>query len=384
MPRNLARSVNGEKTFSRLSAYQNRHARQKAKASGLCISLYPNQSGCQKNAPTREGKSVKLIIFTNVRDLLGAHSTAFISSALVSACSIVFKIKSRISSKFVVRRILFASICSVTASVAVAQQTPPQPALPAGSGQGQRTDASTPSPPEAREYFIDLKDGDHVPLELHVRIGLLNMGVSPAGVLFPSTGHHHILIDSPLPPFDQPILLDDNHIHLGSGETETDVVLTPGPHTLQLLMGDSHHMPHNPPVYSKVIHVVAAEPRTPSLPGAEVYFISLRDGATLPPTSTIRFGLRGMGVAPASVTMPNTGHHHLIIDADAPDLDLPIPADDKHLDLRSGVTETDLTLSPGKHTLQLVFGDRNHRNFDPPIQSKRITVTIRPSSARGR
>lgn len=261
-----------------------------------------------------------------------------------------------------------------------AQRANSQPQLPVGSAHSNDGTGRAPSPSQASEYFIDLKDGAHIPLKLHLRFGLLNMGVSPAGVPFPATGHHHILIDAPLPPFDQPIPSDDNHIHLGAGETETDLVLTPGPHTLQLLMGDSNHVPHDPPVFSEVIHIVAAEPRMPSLPGTAVYFISPRDGETLPATSTIRFGLRGMGVAPDSVTLPNTGHHHLIIDSDAPDLDLPIPNDDRHMDFGTGVTETNLTLPPGKHTLQLVFGDRDHRNFDPPVQSTRITVTIRPSA----
>lgn len=336
---------------------------------------------CAIQAP--EAGSLKSIRSADVRGSMAVRSTVVGFSALVGACGMLLKMDSikRISTGVVLAGLLCASTWCVTG--AVAQETNPRPAQPAGSGQGQGG-ARTPSPPEAKEYFIDLKDGAHVPLKLHVRLGLLNMGVSPASVTFPATGHHHLLIDVPLPPFDQPIPSDDNHIHLGAGETETDVMLTPGPHTLQLLMGDTRHVPHDPPVYSKVIHVVASEPRTPSVPGAEVYFISPRDGETVGQTFTIRFGLRGMGVAPASVTTPDTGYHNLVVDSDTPDLDIPIPSDDKHLHFENGVTETDLTLPPGRHTLQLVFGDRNHRNFDPPIESKRITVTIRPPGGTGR
>jgi hypothetical protein len=326
---------------------------------------------------------------TNVRGRTTAHSIIFMFSPPVITHSILYGYKlyclimlslKRTSLQVMPRSILSALIFSVITSTIVAQQANSQPALPAGNAPSNGDTERTSSPSQASEYFIDLKDGAHIPLKLHVRFGLLNMGVSPAGVPFPATGHHHILIDAPLPPFDQPIPSDDNHIHLGAGETEMDLVLTPGPHTLQLLMGDSRHVPHDPPVFSKVIHVVAAEPRMPSVPGAKVYFVSPRDGETLPATSTIRFGVRGMGVAPDSVTLPNTGHHHLIIDSDTPDLDLPIPNDDEHMDFGTGVTETARTLSPGKHTLQLVFGDHNHGNFDPPLQSKRITVTVRPSA----
>src|SRR3954452_7562369 len=88
-----------------------------------------------------------------------------------------------------------------------------------------------------------------------VWFGLRNMGVAPKDVKFPNTGHHHLLIDTDLPPSDQVIPSDRNHLHFGAGETETMVELPPGKHTLQLLMGDDKHFPHNPPVYSKKITI---------------------------------------------------------------------------------------------------------------------------------
>jgi hypothetical protein len=81
------------------------------------------------------------------------------------------------------------------------------------------------------------------------------MGVAPIGVNRPNTGHHNLLVDVDLPPFDQPIPADYNHIHLGSGQTEVLLTLSPGPHTLQLLLGDYQHMVHQPPVISKKITV---------------------------------------------------------------------------------------------------------------------------------
>ena len=81
------------------------------------------------------------------------------------------------------------------------------------------------------------------------------MGVAPKGVDRHAAGHHHLLIDTPLPPFDEEIPSDRNHIHFGAGQTETMLELPPGEHTLQLLMGDAEHMPHNPPIYSKQITI---------------------------------------------------------------------------------------------------------------------------------
>ncbi|HEY2144671.1 MAG TPA: DUF4399 domain-containing protein [Steroidobacteraceae bacterium] len=112
--------------------------------------------------------------------------------------------------------------------------------------------------------------------------------------------------------------------------------------------------------------------------GAEVYFITPRDGATIHGPVTVRFGLKGMGVAPAGIKFDNTGHHHLLVDTDigAVNLDAPLPATDKIVHFGKGQTETSLTLAPGKHTLQLLFADYLHQSFDPPLHSKKITVTV--------
>lgn len=115
---------------------------------------------------------------------------------------------------------------------------------------------------------------------------------------------------------------------------------------------------------------------TSSPPGAAVYFIGLKDGDSIPPKSTIHFGLRGMGVAPAGSDRANSGHHHLIIDAPTPPLNVEIPNDFQHLHFGAGQTETELTLPPGEHTLQLVFGDKNHVPHSPPVISERIKVKV--------
>ena len=122
-----------------------------------------------------------------------------------------------------------------------------------------------------------------------------------------------------------------------------------------------------------------AQERTPSPPGAEAYIISPKDGATVHNPVTVRFGLKGMGIAPAGVKFDNTGHHHLLIDTEAPaELSKPLPATDKSVHFGKGQTETTLTLSPGKHTLQLVLADQNHVPHEPPVMSKKITITVAP------
>jgi len=115
---------------------------------------------------------------------------------------------------------------------------------------------------------------------------------------------------------------------------------------------------------------------TPAAEGAEVYFAEIKDGATIRTKSIIRFGLRGMGVAPAGADRPNSGHHHLLIDTELPPLDQPIPNDFNHLHFGTGQTEAEITLKPGTHTLQLLLGDKDHIPHNPPVMSTRIRVVV--------
>jgi hypothetical protein len=126
--------------------------------------------------------------------------------------------------------------------------------------------------------------------------------------------------------------------------------------------------------------VALAQERTPSPPGAEVYIISPKDGAIVHSPVLVQFGLKKvMGIAPAGVKFDNTGHHHLLIDTDPPaDQSAPLPATDKIVHFGKGQTETTVDLSPGKHTLQLVFADANHIPHSPPVISKKITITVKP------
>ena len=109
-----------------------------------------------------------------------------------------------------------------------------------------------------------------------------------------------------------------------------------------------------------------------------VYFITPRDGEVVSSPLTVRFGLRGKGVAPAGVNQINTGHHHLLVDVTTlPPMTAPIPADDKHIHFGGGQTQAVVTLPPGQHTLQLVLGDHLHVPLGEPWISERITVTVK-------
>ena len=126
------------------------------------------------------------------------------------------------------------------------------------------------------------------------------------------------------------------------------------------------------------VTAVQAQERTPSPHGAKVYFENLKDGATVTNPVTVKFGIKGMTLAPAGTKMDNSGHHHLLIDTDPPaDLSKPLPAiPDKVVHFGKAQTETTLTLPPGKHTLQLLLADQNHIPHDPPVLSKKITVNV--------
>ena len=115
----------------------------------------------------------------------------------------------------------------------------------------------TTRPDNAQLYIIWPKDGRTIPGgKFWLRMGLKNFGVAPAGIEKANTGHHHVIINAPLPAFDEEIPNDRNHLHFGGGQTEARIQLPPGRHTIQLLMGDHNHVPHDPPLYSERITVI--------------------------------------------------------------------------------------------------------------------------------
>jgi len=232
-------------------------------------------------------------------------------------------------------------------------------------------------PENARVYIIWPPDGEVIHGGFWIRMGLSGAGVAPAGTAKANTGHHHLLVDTDLPPMNEPIPNDKNHLHFGLGQTEARINLPPGKHTLQLLLGNEDHIPYDPPLYSKKITVTV-------LPGTEqaqtdkpyVYIGWPQDGMTVPTHFKVWFGMRNYGMAPAGVSKVGTGHEHLLVDTDLPPLNEPIPNDHNHLHFGLGQTEAVIDLAPGTHTLQLLMGDPDHIPQNPPIMSKKITIHV--------
>ena len=147
------------------------------------------------------------------------------------------------------KRICFIAAASALIALA-ANSTPTRAALNEGT----------------HAYIIWPRDGAVIPGgKFWLRMGLSGAGIAPAGIDRPNTGHHHVIIDSDLPPAGEPIPNDKKHLHFGAGQTETVLELPPGTHTLQLIMGDADHVPHDPPVISKriTIHVLGASASAP-------------------------------------------------------------------------------------------------------------------------
>lgn len=130
-------------------------------------------------------------------------------------------------------------------------------------------------------------------------------------------------------------------------------------------------------VFSISAPAFANELISKSAPGASVYFVTPSNGQTVTQTFNVKFGLKGMGVAPAGAIFDNTGHHHILIDTvELPAMDSSLPATEKIRHFGGGQTETELTLEPGTHTLQLLLGNFAHIPHDKPVLSEKITITV--------
>lgn len=121
--------------------------------------------------------------------------------------------------------------------------------------QEQPAEDASPAPDDAAVYFIEPADGAELSSPVTVKFGLRQMGVAPAGTQRDNTGHHHLLIDRPDVDYSKPLPATDQVVHFGGGQTEASIKLEPGEHTLQLLLGDFKHQPHNPPVKSDTITI---------------------------------------------------------------------------------------------------------------------------------
>ena len=118
----------------------------------------------------------------------------------------------------------------------------------------------SPRPSDAQLYIGWPNDGEIVrATRFRVWFGLRNMGIAPAGIEKANTGHHHLIVDTELPPFDEEIPNDPNHLHFGAGQSEVRLDFPPGEHTLQMLMGDAKHVPHTRPLMSERITIIVPQ-----------------------------------------------------------------------------------------------------------------------------
>ncbi len=150
-------------------------------------------------------------------------------------------------------------IATLTCALALSACGNPPESPAVSSAETPAASAGTNDTTTARVYIISPTDGAVVSSPLTVSFGIEGYAVAPAGTYEANTGHHHLLIDTGIPPLDQPIPADERHVHFGKGQTETTLELAPGQHTLQLLLGDGNHVPHQPPLTSDIITVTVSE-----------------------------------------------------------------------------------------------------------------------------
>jgi hypothetical protein len=239
--------------------------------------------------------------------------------------------------------------------------------------------------------FSNLRDGYTVRSPFLVAFAVRGMGVVPAGKALAGSGHHHLLIDTPLPRnVGEKIPFSDTHKHFGKGQTQTTVTLPPGPHTLRLLFADHEHRPHF--VYSREIHINVAAPRSaeplpidakryeescaawyqdevsrPRPPGEWLGLANLRDGEAVTSPFVLHYGVEGYGVCAAGQTAERSGHFILQLLQGGRPL--------QTLDLRNGATQSTLALPNGNYQLKLRLVDSTSGRDLLPAHEQDLPVT---------
>jgi hypothetical protein len=157
-----------------------------------------------------------------------------------------------------IRTLLTLFAMTILAIVACSAEVPEEPRAAEADEAATRVSAlpRTTSAAEATVFFVSPVDGETVSDPVKVVFGIEEMAVVAAGDDQPHSGHHHLLIDTVLPALDMPIPKDEHHVHFGDGSTEAEISLEPGEHTLQMLLGDHLHIPHDPPVMSDPITIL--------------------------------------------------------------------------------------------------------------------------------
>ena len=232
-----------------------------------------------------------------------------------------------------------------------------------------------PAPTAAKSVsFVWPHDGSTVFSEVDVAFGVNGVGLRKAGEdpLDKTTGHHHVIIDSPSIPAGQVVPKNDKYIHYGDASSTAHLTLSPGPHEIEMQLADGAHLSYGPALAAKIKLTVKEKPAAMG-----VSFANLKDGDVVKSPLLVKFAVEGFTLRPASedVLDKTSGHHHLIIDGEATPLGAVVAKDATHLHFGKAETETSVTLSPGAHTLTLQLADGGHFSYGPSL-SKTIKVTV--------
>lgn len=243
-----------------------------------------------------------------------------------------------------------------------------QPAAPSKGGAEVPAGASV--------HFVFPQDGSKVFATSKVAFGVTGMTVTPAGEHLgdKSRGHHHLIIDGEPVPAGQMVPTSDKHIHFGKGQTEAEVKLAPGKHTLTMQFADGAHLSYGPALSKTITVEVLPDPEE-----RKVSFENVKDGDKVKSPVELKFGLKGFTIRPAGEDPLDklSGHHHIVVDGAPVPLGQMVPTDERHIHFGKGQTETKLELSPGKHTLTLQLADGAHTSYGADL-SATVTLEVEP------
>lgn len=244
----------------------------------------------------------------------------------------------------------------------------------AHAGHAAMTGSAKEAPSEAGVHFVFPQNDAKIFAKSTVRFGVTGMTVTPAGqhIEDATRGHHHLIIDGAPIPQGQPVPFDDTHMHFGKGQTETELTLAPGTHTLTLQFANGAHLSYGPALSTTIrVEVLPA----PAEMG--VFFENLKDGDKVKSPLRVRFGVKGFALRPAGEDPldKTTGHHHVVVDAPPVPLGQMVPADAQHIHFGKAQTEAELTLPAGKHELQLQLADGAHTSYGPQL-SARVSIEV--------
>lgn len=246
----------------------------------------------------------------------------------------------------------------------------------AGHDMANMPTTGTPAPTTAKSVqFLWPFPGSTVFSEFDVVFGVTGMGLRKAGedVNDKTTGHHHIIVDSPSIPAGTAVPKDDKHFHYGDAATTAHLTLPVGEHDLEMQLADGAHLSYGPELATKMKVIVKEKPAK-----IGVSFANLKDGATVKSPVEVKFGVEGFTLRPAGEDALDhtSGHHHLIVDGAGEPIGTVVPKDATHIHFGKAETSTKLELTPGEHTLTLQLADGAHFSYGPAL-STTIKVTVK-------